>query len=139
VRCGDTSKKRAASEEAREARRRRESWSAWVQGMTPSWILALWVDNEAEEKHQDTKRLREEELALLRRASEMNNHTASLLSWINEMLRDRMSEARSLNYHVDEDGVQSILNGSTSFRQHLQGLVIIVKRYWKEEVMKRGQ
>lgn len=50
-----------------------------------------------------------------------------------------MSEAKSLNYHVDDDGVQSVLNGSTAYRRHLQGLVIIVSRFWEEEVLKRGR
>jgi hypothetical protein len=130
---------RMKREKAEEARRRRESWAAWVPGKIPRWMLALWVDTRVEQKQQGAKRLREEELALLKRASELGNHTADLLSWIKEMLRDRMSEARSLNYHVDEDGVQSVLNGSTAYRQHLHGLAIIVSRYWEEEVVKRGR
>lgn len=44
VRRHHEEKNRMKREKAEEARRRKESWAAWLEGKMPRWMMALCVD-----------------------------------------------------------------------------------------------
>jgi len=60
-----------------------------------------------------------------------------LLFWIKEVLDDRIVETETLLAHVDENAVQGVLNASIPYVRHLQGINIILRRFWEEAVKKR--